>query len=302
MPEGRIVPASVPDGSPSNRRRLPMHHPFALTATLLFVAAPLLAQEKTTLRLKFVPGHVSRAQQSQDLTMSMAMGEQKMNTSLSLEMWTEMKVADVKDGTASIDHKYTRAKARSDSPGSKVDYDSDVPGSKAGAQFAAFGKLVGQTVTTRVDATCKLQEVKVPEDLDMDLERVGMDLKQQFEQMFTAFPKDPIAVGDSWTTESEMKMGQMGMMKSKVVNKLVELKDDVATIEQKIEMDTSTAKLPQGQKLTVPKAGGTSKVDLRTGLPVEQRQDIEMKMGDMMTMSIRSVTKQVDPSKAAQKP
>jgi hypothetical protein len=278
--------------------------PISSTILVLLTAVPALAQDKHTLRLKFVPGHVSHSLQSQDMSMEMAMGEQKMKTTMSVQMWTEAKIADVKDGTASIEHKYTRTKARSDGGmGSmKVDYDSDVPGAKAGPQFAAFGKLVGQKVTTRVDASSKVHGVDVPEDLDIDLERAGLNLKQEFERTFTAFPKDPIAVGESWTTETEMAMGQMGTMKGKVTNKLVDVKGDVATIEQKIEMDTASAKLPQGMKLDITKAEGTSKIDLRTGLPVESRMDMDMKMGDAMAMSVRSTTKQVEPPAAKPAP
>src|SRR5689334_13179386 len=106
-----------------------MHRSFA-AVIMLFAVAPLLAQNKQTLRLKFVPGHVVHTLQTQDMTMSTAMGEQKVNTTMNIQMWAEAKLADVKDNVAVIEQTYRRMKAKADGPGMKVDYDSDVEGSK----------------------------------------------------------------------------------------------------------------------------------------------------------------------------
>jgi len=258
----------------------------------VLIAVPAFAQDKVTLRLKFVPGHVVHTLQAQDMTMNMEMGGQKMNQAMSIQMWTEAKVSDVKDGVAAIEHTYKRLKAKSDTP--KIDYDSDVEGSKAG-MLASMSKLVGQKVTVKVDENSNLKDVSMPEDLADDLERAGVRLKDGFEQSAMAFPAGPIAIGETWTTTRDMAMGQMGTMKTKVTNKLVEVKDNVATIEQKMEMDEAGSKMMPGMKVQLTKATGLAKVDLRSGIPVDLATDMAMKIGDATTMSTRSTTKQIEP-------
>ncbi|HEU4420362.1 MAG TPA: DUF6263 family protein [Planctomycetota bacterium] len=274
--------------------------PSALVGVL--IAVPAFAQDKHTLRLKFVPGHVVHTLQTQDMTMNMAMGEQKMNTTMAMQMWCEAKTIEVKDGVAVMEQTYRRMKAKADGPGMKVDYDSDVEGSKAG-MLAGASKLVGQKVTVKVDEGSNLKDVSVPEDLVDELERAGVNLRESFEQSFTSFPKDPIAIGETWTTTREMAMGQMGKMKTKVTNKLVEVKDNVATIEQKMEMDEAGSELMPGMKVTLTKAEGLAKVDLRNGIPVDMKTEMQMKMGDAMAMTIQTLAKQVEPPapKAASK-
>ena len=274
--------------------------PSALVGVL--IAVPAFAQDKHTLRLKFVPGHVVHTLQTQDMTMNMAMGEQKMNTTMAMQMWCEAKTIEVKDGVAVMEQTYRRMKAKADGPGMKVDYDSDVEGSKAG-MLAGASKLVGQKVTVKVDEGSNLKDVSVPEDLVDELERAGVNLRESFEQSFTSFPKDPIAIGETWTTTREMAMGQMGKMKTKVTNKLVDVKDNVATIEQKMELDEAGSELMPGMKVTLTKAEGLAKVDLRNGIPVDMKTEMQMKMGDAMAMTIQTLAKQVEPPapKAASK-
>ena len=274
-----------------------MRHSFAATLTL-FAVAPLLAQDKHTLRLKFVPGRVVHTMQKQDMSGDMGGGKQ-MNQAIS--MWTEAKIADVKDGVAVIEQTYRRMKATSNTP--KVDYDSDVEGSKPGMLGPAT-KLVGEKITMKLDESSNLKDVAVPEDLADGLERAGMNLKENFEHTVTAFPKDPIAIGETWTTSRQITMGQMGTMKTTVTNKLIDVKDDVVTIEQKVVMDEAGSKLTPGMKVELTKAEGLAKIDLRTGLPIDMTSDMQMKMAGVMTMSIRSVTKEVEPpaAKPAPKP
>ena len=266
--------------------------PSALVGVL--IAVPAFAQDKHTLRLKFVPGQVVHTMQTQDMAMNMAMGEQKMNTTMTMQMWSEAKIIEVKDGVAVMEQTYRRMKAKADGPGMKVDYDSDVEGSKAGV-LAGASKLVGQKVTVKVDEGSNLKDVAVPDDLVDELERAGVNLRESFEQTFTSFPKDPIAIGGTWTTTREMAMGQMGKMKTKVTNKLVDVKDNAATIEQKMEMDEAGSELTPGMKVTLTKAEGLAKVDLRNGFPVDMKMEMQMKMGDAMTMTIQTLTKQVEP-------
>jgi hypothetical protein len=189
--------------------------------------------------------------------------------------------------------------------GAKIDYDSDVAGSKPG-MFRGLADMVGQTVKTTFDATGKTSAVEVDADIEAGLEKAGMSMKQTFEQAIMAWPQEPIAIGATWTTQYEMPMGQMGKAKAVVTNKLVSVKDNVAVVDQTTKMEIDATGMPPGAKLEVTKAVGTAKIDLRAALPVEMTSDVEMKMGGDgdgapmmdMTMTMRSSMKQV-PAPAA---
>ena len=254
----------------------------------ILCVAPTLAQDKHTLRLQFVPGQVVHMLQAQDMTMKMPNGEQKM----SMYLWAEAKTADVKDGVATIEQTYRRMKAKADM-GAKIDYDSDVEDSKPG-MLAGASKLVGQTVTMKIDEGNNPKDFSVPEDVADGLERAGMNLKEGFELSFVSFPKDAIAIGDTWATTRTMSMGQMGTMNMKILNKLVELKDGVATIEQKLVMDQGASKLAAGTKVELTKGDGRAKVDLRNGSPVDMTLDMNLKINDTITMSTRMLAKQIE--------
>ncbi len=267
--------------------------------TLLLVSATAAAQDKHTLRYQLAPGPTVWCQQDQDMNMVMKMGEQEMKTSMQTSTWMEGKVVGVKDGVASVEQKYARVKAKSSGMGGNSEYDSDVAGSKPGAMMRDLAKLVGKSATMQMDATGKIVAVNVPADVEAGLEKAGMSLKQTFEQSIMTWPQDPIAVGSTWVTEYDMPMGQMGKGKAKVTNKLVEVKDHVATVETTTELTVDATGMPPGLKLEVTKATGSAKIDLRAAMPLEMVSDMEMKMvggADSpmnLSMTMRTTVKQV---------
>src|SRR5688500_3516747 len=95
--------------------------PISSAFAVLLSLAAASAQDKHTQRLKLVPGQAVNTMQSQDMTMSMDMGGQKMNTMMSMHMWAEAKTTEVKDGVAVIEQTFRRMKAKADGPGMKVD-------------------------------------------------------------------------------------------------------------------------------------------------------------------------------------
>lgn len=267
--------------------------------TLLLVGAAATAQDKYTLRYQLAVGPAVWCQTDQDMNMVMKMGEREMKTSMQTSTWMEGKVLEVKDGTASIEQKYTRVKSKNSGMGGNSEYDSDVAGSKPGMMMRDLAKLVGQSATVQMDATGKILAVKIPADVEAGLEKAGSSLKQTFEQSIMTWPQEPIAVGGTWVSEYDMPMGQMGKGKAKVTNKLIGVKDNVATLEQTTELTIDSKGMPPGMKLEVTKATGSAKIDLRAAMPLEMISDIEMKMvggADSpmdMTMHMHSSVKQV---------
>jgi hypothetical protein len=273
--------------------------PFAPFLSLLLASTALVAQEKFTLRNEFQPGSTFWWLQTQDMSQTMQMGDKPMATAVKSQVWMEGKVAEVKDGVATIEQRYARIKAFSDSPMMKVDYDSDVPDSKPGP-MRALAQLVDKTVKARVDTRGKVHDVTAPEDVEDALATVGTSLKQGFEQASVAWPEQPVAIGDTWTNEMDFPMAQMGTMKAVITNKLVAVKDKHVTVEQKIKMDTSGLKLPGNMKMEVTKSEGTMVADLRSPAPVDGTVITEMKMGGggagptmnmTMNVSMKSVEK-----------
>lgn len=276
-----------------------MYHTFPPVLTLLLAAAPLVAQEKFTLRNEFQPGLVSWVSQTQDMSQSMAAGGKPMKTSFQTSMWLESKVVEAKDGVAAIEQRFARIKSLGSGPGMKVDYDSDVEGSKAGP-MRALADLAGKTAKLRVDAQGKVQDFTLPDDLGEELERIGVSLKQGFEQAFCAWPTEPVAIGDSWESELEFPMAQLGSMKAKVANKLIAVKDKLVTVEQKVTMDVSGLTLPGTMTMEVTKSEGTSTFDLRLPMPVDGTMDLAMKMSagenaPSVTIEMKSAIKQIEP-------
>ena len=271
------------------------HFAPVLTLALACVAT---AQEKHQLRLQFTPGYVVHTLMTQESVSNMSMQGQKTDTTITLQMWAETTVRDVKDGVASLEHKYTRIKMGGALPTGKVDYDSDVPGSKAGP-FTGMGKAVGQVAKLRVDAKGKVLECTVPDELQRAGKVAGTDMEQSLTQGFTALPQDAIAVGDTWKADIEVSMDQMGDMKTEITNKLLGVEGSLASIEQKLKMDTSSAKVPGNMKLDITKSEGTMKLDLKLGMPAESTQLMEMTMGGEgapMSMNIKmtQTVKQVE--------
>jgi hypothetical protein len=276
------------------------------TFGLLLAAAPLTAQTKHKFAYQFEAGSVAWTQQVQDMNMSMNMGGREMTQTMKTTMWLESKVTELKDGIAAIEQKYTRVAATGDGMGMKTSYDSDVEGSKPG-QLKDLASMVGKTSKVRVGSDGKIHEFTLADGVEGAAAQAGASLKQTFEQSYMTWPKDGLAIGETWVTEFDMPMGQIGTGKAKVTNKLIDVKDHVVTLEQKVEMDLSAAKMPGGGKLEVTKAGGTSKIDLRRTMPVEMVMDMEMKMGGegspmQMTMTMHQEMKQCEapaPKKAA---
>jgi putative nucleotidyltransferase with HDIG domain len=112
--------------------------------SLALVLVPLTAQEKHTLRYTFKPGHVCWLEQTFDMAQEVKRGEMDMKMTQVTTSWAESKTAEVKDGVAAMESRYTRVTAVSDMGGRKSEYDSDVAGSKPGPQLAGLADMVGK--------------------------------------------------------------------------------------------------------------------------------------------------------------
>ena len=265
--------------------------------SLALVLAPLAAQEKHTLRYTFRPGHVCWIEQTLDMAQEVKRGEIDMKMTQLTTSWAEAKTTEVKDGVAAMETRYARVTAVSDMMGRKSEYDSDVAGSKPSPQLAGVADMVGKSTKMRVDTTGKVVEVSADETMQKTLEKLGTSLKEGTEMSFLVLPKDPVAVGDTWTSEQKFPMGPAGEMVAKLTHKLLAVKGKVATVETKMDLDLSAVQIPGGSSLVAESASGAFEISLDDGLPLSARTEMVLKSGAespmQMKMTIRQSTKQV---------
>lgn len=283
--------------------------PRTLFATLALLLAPLAAQEKHTLRYTFTPGSVCWSQMDQEVVQDMDMGTRKMHSSMTSSTWIESKVSGVEQGVATLTNRWARIKVKSDAPGMKVDYDSDVEGSRPGA-MRQLAELVGKTSTMKTDTRGKIIEINFPEDMADTMASVATSLKAGMEQAFVYFPEQAVAIGDTWQTHLEIPMDKVGAMKIAVTNKLTAVDGDTCKVDIDMSFDTSGLTMPTGMQMTVKESSGSMTVSTKNVMPVQSTMKMVMKMasaeaGVDMTMSLNMTMKQVPapaPKPAAEKP
>ena len=258
---------------------------FLSLALALTAAAHAQEQGKTKhlLRFDFKPGTVAKQVMTQDMTMTMAMGAEDMVTKMTMSMFQTYTVQSVEGDKAAIEQKITRVKAVMDNPMMQVDYDSSDEDSDPG-MLEGLADLVDSTIRMKLSNRGKPSDVKLPEGLSEDAG--GPDLEQMISQIVTALPEEPVAIGDTWTVDQNMAMGQMGDTSTKVTYKLVSVTDAEIVLEQSLKMDLSTMEVPPGMEIKDATAKGKIVIDRRTGLPKTSDLDMTMKMDGPMAMEM----------------
>jgi hypothetical protein len=188
----------------------------------------------------------------------------------------------------------------------KVDYDSAKADSRPGP-MAQLTELIGESVTMVVSDRGKVVEAKPSPDFPTDaVDKSGIGLEQALGQCVPEFPEQGVAIGESWTTSMNLPLPGMGEMQCSIVNKLVEVGDGKAKLEQEFQFDTSKLQLPNGAKLEAKKSTGYTILDLATCLPIDSQSTMTMDMtaqgpggGMSMAMSVTSKLARVEAPKDA---
>ena len=256
-------------------------------ALVLTTAAHAQEQGKTKhlLRFEFKPGTVAEQVMTQDMTMTMKMGAEDMVTKMTMSMFQTYTVKSVEGDKAALEQKITRVKAVMDNPMMQVDYDSAVEDSDPG-MLEGLADLVDSTIRMKLSDRGKPSDVKLPEDIAEAGGAGGPDLEQMISQIVTAMPEAPVAIGDTWTVDQDMAMGQMGDTATKVTYKLIGVTDAEIMLEQTLEMDLSTMEVPPGMEIKNATAKGKVTIDRRTGLPKTSVLDMTMQMDGPMAMEM----------------
>ncbi len=255
--------------------------PSAVRLSLLLsvvVASPLLAQEsapKHLLRMAFETGKVTWYRQTTTMDQAMQLGGRQWDNKVesSIEFTSEAK--DFSNGLANVQRTFGRITAKMTGM-MKVDYDSNDEDSRPGP-FAALADLVGESVTIALDDRGRVGKVTTSPDFpEKAAEMFGGDLQQWMAQSVPQLPDVPIGIGETWDNELELPMQQMGKVKLKIQNKLLEVTGKVAKFEQVIEFDAGSMKMPAGVEMKTEKSTGTTVVDLATGMPISSKMVMVM--------------------------
>ena len=255
----------------------------------LALAAPVFAQDqdkkKHLLRFDFKAGTVTEQVLTQDMTMSMQMGAEAQVTKMTMSMFNRFTVKAADGGKASIEQKVTRVKAVMDNPMMQIDYDSAKEGSDPG-MLQGLEEVVGQSVNMKLSDSGEASDLQVPDGAGSG----GPNIEEMVKQVVVSLPKEPVAIGDSWTVDQSMVMGQMGDTKAKVTYKLVGVTDTEIMLDQQLEMDLDSMETPPGMEITKATAKGKVTLDTRNGLAKTMNLDMTMEMDGPMAMTMEMKT------------
>ncbi len=270
---------------------------FPLFASLIALSAgAAMAQEspKHLLRMAYEVGKTTWYLQEFTMQQQAKIGERKVENTIDSGMQVASEMLSVDGGRAKVRRTFLRITAKMAGM-MRVDYDSDKADSKPGP-FRDLSDLVGESVTLAMTDRGKVDGVELsPNFPEHALAMLGSDIKEMFSQAVPELPDQPIAIGDTWETQQVFSSGQAGGMTVKIVNRLAEVGDGRARIDQSLTVIPDAGKMPAGASLTADAASGTTQIDLATGMPIESRMSIAMHvkgspgapMDMQMTMSVR---------------
>jgi hypothetical protein len=236
--------------------------PASRAAVPLFLLATLAAQgpavDKRLLRYSFVPGKESHAVIAQKMAVKQSVAGESAETTMDMQLFLTTVVTEVKDGCGTVRFTFDRVKVAARSPVRSVDFDSDVKSSEPGP-FPGLADVLGKSMEMRFDGRGAVLDVKISKELESAAR--GMQFDELVRQQILVLPEKEVAIGDSWETGFEMP-SPMGKGKWKVTNKLQKLDGTRATVEQQMQIDASSLKMPADAVLDVQKATGTTVADL----------------------------------------
>lgn len=173
-----------------------------------------VSTETVKLEYKYESGKSYRYYQEMDMTMEMAspLGEGKMKMNTDMGMGYVFTALDHKKGVK-VEMVCEELKMKSGMGSMAViDFDSNKEAVDGDSFAPMFQPVLDMKPYAIYDAKGKPIEVGGLDDLGA-AEQAGMDpstFEQMFEAAYDMMPKEPVAVGESWTNSHEMPMGKMG--------------------------------------------------------------------------------------------
>ncbi|MCD6385869.1 hypothetical protein J7M23_08850 [Candidatus Sumerlaeota bacterium] len=263
----------------------------------LIVLGTFSAEKTVLLRYHFAKGDkfLIKGSTTMQMVQTMMGEETKMDTVV--KQTVKCEVVDVKkDGTAVIKTKFDSIYFKMSSPQMTLEYDSSKKQSTDNPMLKVFDFMMTEPITFEMNPLGKIVEIKGLDSLlekaieSMNIEQPAMkkqmrdmmqkmigDKHNQFStKSFVTFPENPVKPGDTWNFEQEIQIISPTSFKTEY--KLVELKNNVASIESKMTIKPGEESKPTqfgNLSLQMNISGeitGIQKIDLKTGLIIDSSQ------------------------------
>lgn len=276
----------------------------------LCCCSPALAQQHD-LRLQLRPDTTLRYVASTSMVMNMTL-PRKLDTQLRVDVYFDLQIGKPGDGDkAPVTATVRRLKIQVDNPPlSKIDYDSEQSRGDAGLLHELTG-LLGKAFAMQMDRRGHLDSVQLPSDFPKAAaELFGGDMGQFFAANFPELPAQPMAIDGTWQSTTTMPLQQSGSTEIAIDNRLVEVQQQRARVQQTLHVDTRKLDLPGEVTLEVPLAEGSYVVDLQAGSITEFTTTMDVRLRgkqndmpvDMRQHLVRSLRQQSQDATAPPRP
>lgn len=279
---------------------------FALSIFACSAAFAADSNQKHTLKFQYPVGDYTMTMKT-DNDMMMGFNGQEIPMKQTQKMTFAMTVTNEgSDGNKRVAMELKRFEMATESGGMKMSLDSDSEDDMKNPAMKALSAMLNTKLSTIYDKDYKIVKV---EGADEMWDKMGKDnpmlaamkesmgdnaFTQSIDQTVARFPKTPVAVGESWKSETENKVPMFGKMKTISENTLKSVDSvdsrQIATIETKEEFTAegentvNMGPLKFTYKNMKMKSDTVSKIDMESGLVNSTTGNMDM-FADMETKS-----------------
>lgn len=270
---------------------------------LLAVVSCAFAQEKHQLRVGFPEGNFIMTQESTMKTTTEVMGQKIPSGQKSAFTFSVVASAKDTEGQQTVKIELKRIQMQQKAMQFELKFDSNDEKDEVPAMAKPFRAMLGMKLTIKMDKDGKpvsvegfdeffenmikeMPEATRPMLQGMKEQLGGNSFIKSFSQATDLMPKEPVAVGDAWKTETTAPVPMIGDVKMQTENKFlaIETIDNVqlAVIESISKMGSTEGKEVQmgPMKMTVKEISVETKsklkIELASGLNVENVANIVM--------------------------
>ena len=261
-------------------------------------AALASSAEKFEFKLDLKKGDKFAFRQSMDMNQDIDMGGMQIATVMAMTSDYSYEVTDVAEsGDMSINIKFGRIKGSFENPMmGALEFDSEEEMEETGNPMvdmmgSMFTANAGQELTLVMNEDGDVVSVDgVDEMVDrllennpmaamggqLDAETMKQQMKDNFEGQLGQIPADPVAVGESWTSDRGMSAaGGMGMQMS-IKSTLKSLSGDEAVIDSDITGELSGGQMAAMMQVEEFKGTSNTTLSVKDGLPLSSVAKINM--------------------------
>lgn len=258
-----------------------------LAACVVGLSAALSAfaqGEKVDLKPKFEVGQEIKYVLTQDSQGVMKRGDQEMKAAQKQNMTVSRKVATVDEKGATVELKVLRVEMTSDTPGGKVEFDSEKPADQdAGNMIAAqWRPVIGQTYTVHLALDGEITKVDVPAGLPVMNNAEA--IKSSFNALFRVRQGGEMtAVGETWKqTENIPTSPGMGALTNDAELTLKSLKEENAVVSFASKVAFKEGQAPPGMEIKEGSVNGDITWNVKQGtlVKLEGKQRMNLVNGE----------------------